>query len=203
MEVISISGYVAEEKAAIALKYLAPASRSAAGLDNKNVSLTEEAVNVLIRQYCRESGVRNLKKYIDKLYRKAALQVVQFEAERDSAVSGSSSSSNPSSSESSSATSETQKSSSDTTPATNSSNETVISAPSKDETGSAAKDEKKDAEPFVLNITKDNLKDYAGSPVFTSDRMYTTTPVGVVMGLAWTSMGMITSPPSFFYVRQS
>ncbi|KAJ3026700.1 UNVERIFIED_CONTAM: ATP-dependent Lon protease pim1 [Siphonaria sp. JEL0065] len=40
-----------------------------------------------------------------------------------------------------------------------------------------------------LVITKDNLKDYVGSPVFTSDRMYETTSSGVIMGLAWTSMG--------------
>jgi len=41
----------------------------------------------------------------------------------------------------------------------------------------------------TLNITPDNLHDYVGNPVFTSDRMYETTPPGVVMGLAWTAMG--------------
>ena len=40
-----------------------------------------------------------------------------------------------------------------------------------------------------LDITPDNLHDYVGNPVFTSDRMYKTTPPGVVMGLAWTAMG--------------
>ena len=40
-----------------------------------------------------------------------------------------------------------------------------------------------------LDITPDNLHDYVGNPVFTSDRMYETTPPGVVMGLAWTAMG--------------
>lgn len=38
-------------------------------------------------------------------------------------------------------------------------------------------------------IGPDDLKDYVGSPPFTSDRIYETTPPGVVMGLAWTSMG--------------
>ena len=42
-------------------------------------------------------------------------------------------------------------------------------------------------EPIV--ISKDNLKDYCGQPPFTQDRIYDTTPPGVVMGLAWTSMG--------------
>ena len=38
-------------------------------------------------------------------------------------------------------------------------------------------------------IGPDDLKDYVGPPPFTSDRIYDTTPPGVVMGLAWTSMG--------------
>ena len=38
-------------------------------------------------------------------------------------------------------------------------------------------------------IGPDDLKDYVGPPPFTSDRIYETTPPGVVMGLAWTSMG--------------
>ena len=35
----------------------------------------------------------------------------------------------------------------------------------------------------------DNLKDFVGNPLFTKDRMYDSTPPGVVMGLAWTAMG--------------
>ena len=44
-------------------------------------------------------------------------------------------------------------------------------------------------EEVKLCVTPDNLSDYVGKPVFMSDRMYKTTPPGVVMGLAWTSMG--------------
>lgn len=40
-----------------------------------------------------------------------------------------------------------------------------------------------------MSIDRSNLKDYVGPPVFTSDRLYETTPPGVAMGLAWTSMG--------------
>ena len=42
-------------------------------------------------------------------------------------------------------------------------------------------------EPLVVN--PDNLKDFVGNPMFTKDRMYDSTPPGVVMGLAWTAMG--------------
>lgn len=38
-------------------------------------------------------------------------------------------------------------------------------------------------------ITPDDLKEYVGPPPFASDRIYDVTPPGVVMGLAWTSMG--------------
>lgn len=41
----------------------------------------------------------------------------------------------------------------------------------------------------TLSVNPDNLNDYVGKPIFSSDRMYDKTPVGVVMGLAWTSMG--------------
>ena len=40
-----------------------------------------------------------------------------------------------------------------------------------------------------LTVTNENLCDYVGNPIFISDRMYETTPPGVVMGLAWTAMG--------------
>lgn len=38
-------------------------------------------------------------------------------------------------------------------------------------------------------VTANNLKEYLGKPLFTSDRFYDTTPIGVATGLAWTSMG--------------
>lgn len=40
-----------------------------------------------------------------------------------------------------------------------------------------------------VTIDSNNLKDYVGPPVFTSDRLYDVTPPGVTMGLAWTQMG--------------
>ena len=40
-----------------------------------------------------------------------------------------------------------------------------------------------------LCVTPSNLSDFVGKPTFISDRMYKTTPPGVVMGLAWTAMG--------------
>lgn len=47
---------------------------------------------------------------------------------------------------------------------------------------------KKQAE--TLDVTETNVSDYVGKPIFTHDRIYQETPSGVVMGLAWTAMGM-------------
>ena len=47
-----------------------------------------------------------------------------------------------------------------------------------------------DEEGDMIHVTLNNLKDYVGNPMFISDRLYETTPPGVVMGLAWTAMGM-------------
>jgi Lon-like ATP-dependent protease len=67
MEVIEVSGYVSEEKSMIAEKYLGPQAREASGLKNADVILDPASVDVLIKYYCRESGVRNLKKHIEKV----------------------------------------------------------------------------------------------------------------------------------------
>ena len=75
MEIINISGYVAEEKLAIASKYLIPQIEEVTGLTSAEVTMTQAALNTLNRSYCRESGVRNLRKHIEKIYRKVAYKV--------------------------------------------------------------------------------------------------------------------------------
>ncbi len=51
------------------------------------------------------------------------------------------------------------------------------------------KEEKKKSTPQRFSISDANLTEYLGKPVYTSDRFYERTPVGVCMGLAWTSLG--------------
>lgn len=67
MEMIDMSGYVAEEKLAIAKQYLLPQAMRDSGLKNENIRLEDESLKILIRNYCRESGVRNLQKHIEKV----------------------------------------------------------------------------------------------------------------------------------------
>jgi len=68
MEVLEVSGYVTEEKAAIASRYLGPQAKEASGLGSADVRIDDAAIDLLIKYYCRESGVRNLKKSIDKVW---------------------------------------------------------------------------------------------------------------------------------------
>ncbi|CAN0320950.1 unnamed protein product [Lampetra planeri] len=81
MEMIAVSGYVAQEKLAIAEKYLVPQVQTGTGLTDGRASITADALAILIRQYCRESGVRNLQKQIEKVFRKAAFRLVEGDAE--------------------------------------------------------------------------------------------------------------------------
>ncbi len=62
-----MSGYIAEEKLAIAEQYLIPQARGASGLKEDNAILEAGVVQLLIKWYCRESGVRNLQKHIEKV----------------------------------------------------------------------------------------------------------------------------------------
>ncbi|KAL7572007.1 hypothetical protein ACA910_001662 [Epithemia clementina (nom. ined.)] len=98
--------------------------------------IATDAIKSLVRWYAREAGVRNLAKYIDKITRKLALQVV---AESEGAE--------------------------------------------------LTKKSRRQSDTWL--VSEENLSDYVGKPVFTSDRLYQDGPLphGVVMGLAYTSMG--------------
>ncbi|XP_063708750.1 lon protease homolog, mitochondrial isoform X2 [Culicoides brevitarsis] len=123
MEMIEMAGYVEEEKISIAKQYLVPQARSDCGLNVDQIKISDNTLSILIKNYCRESGVRNLQKQIEKIIRKVAFKIVKKEIE-------------------------------------------------------------------TMEIKPDLLNELLGKPVFTRDRMFTgQTPVGVCMGLAWTSHG--------------
>ncbi|ODQ71613.1 hypothetical protein LIPSTDRAFT_55416 [Lipomyces starkeyi NRRL Y-11557] len=162
MEVIQVSGYIAEEKKAIAGKYLAPQAREQSGLKDVDIDLTPEAIDILIKSYCAESGVRNLKQQIEKVYRKAAFEIVKDLKEDPSAAElnllteeGKANADSP------------EKSSSE-----------VLRVPYKVPST------------VHVNVNPENLHNYVGPPIYVFDKLYDTEPpVGVVTGLAWTALG--------------
>jgi Lon-like ATP-dependent protease len=75
MEMIDVSGYVLEEKLAIAEKYLIPQLMISSGLKSEQVTIDNSALTALVHSYCRESGVRNLQKHIEKVIYNASVFV--------------------------------------------------------------------------------------------------------------------------------
>ncbi|MBV5311564.1 endopeptidase La [Chromatium okenii] len=77
MEVIQLSGYIAEEKLQIAKKYLLPRQLERAGLAKDSVKMDTKTLRALIDGYARDAGVRRLEKQLGKIVRKIAVQLLE------------------------------------------------------------------------------------------------------------------------------
>ena len=75
MEMINVSGYLAEEKLRIAQDYLVPKQVSEHGLKEGDLTVSDEALQLIIAQYTHESGVRGLEKQIAKIARVTAKKI--------------------------------------------------------------------------------------------------------------------------------
>ncbi|KUM41492.1 endopeptidase La [Pseudomonas sp. EpS/L25] len=125
METIRLSGYIAEEKQAIAKRHLWPKQLDKAGVPKDRLTLTDSALKALVEGYAREAGVRQLEKQLGKLVRKAVVRLIE----------------NPE---------------------------------------------------LKIKIGASDLEDYLGMPSFRKEQLLS--GVGVITGLAWTSMGGATLP---------
>ena len=75
MELIEVSGYITEEKVEIAKRHLVPKEKENNGLaDRSEIKISKPALEYIIENYTRESGVRGLEKQINKVFRKMALE---------------------------------------------------------------------------------------------------------------------------------
>jgi len=189
MEFVDLSGYLLQEKMEIGKRYLIQKAQETTGLPHQ-VRVEDSAMENLIRWYCREAGVRNLEKHIERIYRKCARKVAEG-IEKDEEE-------NPPVEE------VKLPDSIEEHPAEP---QVVIIEPSGEELDPKMETSEVDAElnsfelveeeetepvpppePSLI-ITADNLEEYVGKPVFSSDRLYESTPIGTTMGLAYTSMG--------------
>lgn len=121
MEVIEVSGYTEYDKIIIAKKYLIPKQIKENGLKRSKIKISDKVIVKVIKNYTRESGVRNLERQIAKICRKVAMKIVEGA-------------------------------------------ETV-------------------------SITVKNYKDFLGSEKVLDDDIVREPEVGIVTGLAWTSVG--------------
>jgi ATP-dependent Lon protease len=124
METIRLSGYITEEKLEIGKKHLWPRVLERAGARKNQLSISDGAMRQLIEGYAREAGVRNLEKQLNKIARKAAVELLEGEKS--------------------------------------------------------------------VRVSKRNLEDYLGKPYFEPEKPRQ--GIGLVTGLAWTSMGGATLP---------
>ena len=123
MEIIFVSSYTPNEKYEIAKRYLIPQELKKHALRKNEVSITKRALKTLIDEYTREAGVRNLRRKIAMIARKAAKEMLENK--------------------------ETQ----------------------------------------TVRVTLNNLEKYAGKKIFEYEAIAKEPEVGVVNGLAWTSVG--------------
>ncbi len=77
MEVIRLSGYIDEEKIAIARTYLVPRSLERSGLKTKSVRYDKAALRAIANEYAREAGMRRYEQQLDKIHRKIARNLLQ------------------------------------------------------------------------------------------------------------------------------
>lgn len=218
MEVVALAGYITDEKMHIARDYLEKTTREACGIKPEQVEVTDAALLALIENYCREAGVRNLQKHIEKIYRKIALRLVRKGASseppaagdhvvgpnevREESVSESAETvveaetevvAEPVDSGSNDMASEISIEI-DTTQKDHSVDEKqhLTNQPTDSKVNvETDKKEESEASKEVEKVLVDtaNLSDFVGKPVFHAERIYECTPAGVVMGLAWTAMG--------------
>jgi len=81
MEVIRFDGYTTDEKVAIARDYLWPRQRERNGLREDEVSIADEAIELVVTEYTREAGVRQLERELGTVLRKTATKIASEQAE--------------------------------------------------------------------------------------------------------------------------
>ncbi len=77
MEVIRLSGYTLEEKIVIARKYLLPRQIKENGIKTRQIRLDDQTMELIVRQYTHEAGVRNLERELGKICRKIARKIAE------------------------------------------------------------------------------------------------------------------------------
>ncbi|WWR16544.1 endopeptidase La [Lachnospiraceae bacterium JLR.KK008] len=123
MEIIEVTSYTANEKFHIAKEHLLGKQLEKNGLTDRQLTITDHALQLMIERYTREAGVRELERKIGQICRKVAREILQTDKD------------------------------------------------------------------MVIRVTKQNLEKYLGKEKYAQDRVNEKDEVGIVRGLAWTSVG--------------
>ncbi|MBQ9238968.1 MAG: endopeptidase La [Treponema sp.] len=170
-EIITLPGYIDQEKIEIARHYLIPKNLVKNGLAKGQVKYSKAALQMIAEEYARESGVRNYEKCIDKIHRKIVTELMEG-AEKKAASAR-----------------EKQR--------LRASHKAVQKPRGKKAAGESAAagvSDTVDAVQFVdrtktYEIGVADLQTYLGKPVFDESEIKKAAVPGTAIGLAWTSMG--------------
>ncbi len=202
MEVVRLSGYIKDEKVQIARTYLEKVAKERSGIGESEASISDSAMNSLIEDYCREAGVRNLQKHLEKVYRKVALKLAKEKGPEASKQVGDARAKYTAAKKAmeekeeelrilkigSKNTSEKKTKEKDLKALEGALSDLKDLVESTEKEVQTVLDSTKIQDAVVVNSGPD-LVEYVGQPPFATDRIYDKTPPGVVTGLAWTSMG--------------
>ncbi|WP_305872316.1 endopeptidase La [Helicobacter pylori] len=164
MEFISVSSYTPNEKEEIAKNYLIPQELEKHALKPSEVDISHECLKLIIEKYTREAGVRDLRRQIATIMRKAALKYLEDNPHKKG---------------------RTKKSENEKSEDKKGENEK-----SEDKKGENDENEKRGGnKDFCVSITPNNLKEYLERMVFEIDPIDEENKIGIVNGLAWTPVG--------------
>lgn len=166
MELIEIAGYTENEKFHIAKKHLYPKQLKANGLTKKQLSISDKAFRKIIAEYTREAGVRGLERKISAVMRKAACQIYERMDEEDVHL---------------------KEKVNVAEEASDGFDECFVHQEEDKAAGSTLK-----ALDTRIKITDRNLSEYLGMPRYDRFLRNKKAEVGIVRGLAWTSVGGVT-----------
>ena len=162
-EIITLSGYIDQEKMEIGKKYLLPKSLDKNGLKKGQVKYTKDAFHLIAESYAREAGVRNFEKNLDKIHRKYAAELISSPEVKEASAGLEKLLAEAAASEL------PQKKESDEVKAARTALAKALSKP--------------------LTITAADVEKYLGKPVFDEEVILKADKPGTAIGLAWTSMG--------------
>ncbi|KAK6911648.1 Lon protease, N-terminal domain [Dillenia turbinata] len=196
MEVISIAGYITDEKMHIARDYLIKTTREACGIKPEQVEMTDAALLALIENYCREAGIAlqlvrqsasNETSVAEVDAQPVEATVISVDDIKEDAVKRETE--EPVENESAK-TSEEVATARDNLSDGQSGPDDEQPTESKDKLETTKIQDNNEIEQVAkVCIDASNLSDFVGKPVFHTERIYDQTPIGVVMGLAWNAMG--------------
>ena len=186
MEVIEFQGYTPSEKLEIAKRHLFPKALKNVGLAEGDVALADDVLDTIISDYTREGGVRGLKKRLDTLCRIAAVKYIQAEETAASVPANAETTAEATTAaqpEAGTPVATSAPANAETTAEATTAAQPEAGTPVAVSTSTAAEKHP------VIQVTRENLRDFLDMHALPHNKVKTSAQPGVVTGLAWTQVG--------------